>query len=147
MIETGTNPGEQLDAYFDELYLHYGQGEAWKPFPGTQEALATLAKHYRTFVFSNFDERLLPILQAWKLDTHLSGILFSTALGASKPDPAAFSAALKAANADAACSLHVGDDPHADGEGAQQSGLAFFQISPPEVDLNTLLRFLGKHPD
>ena len=147
LTQLDRHPGAAFDPYFSDLFQHYATPAAWRPFPGTHEALAMLAKHYRIFVFSNFDERLVSILKAWRLDTHLSGILFSTALGASKPDPEAFSAALNAANANPKTTLHVGDDLQADGQGARDSGLAFFHVYPPAQDLQALLKFLQKQPD
>ena len=53
----------------------------------------------------------------------LDGVVTSAAVGARKPDPAIFAAALELAGCDPAEALHVGDTPAEDVAGARAAGI------------------------
>ncbi len=136
-----------MDAYFQDLYHYYGTAQAWTPYPEVTSVLESLSGDYELYVFSNFDQRLVQVMDALGLTRYFKALLHSTALGACKPDPKAFHAALQAASAKPEFTLHVGDDPIADGEGAAAAGIAFFPLSRPETTLNDLLKNLQTGPD
>ncbi len=64
-------------------------------------------------------------------------------MGADKPDPFIFQRALELTNATAHESLHVGDDPVRDWQGAAAAGLRVFELERPRRSLRDLLATLG----
>ena len=60
---------------------------------------------------------------AWASRDELDGVVTSAAVGARKPDPAMFEAALEIAGCSADEALHVGDTPAEDVAGAQAAGI------------------------
>jgi len=115
---------EPAAACFDELYAHYAGAEAWRVFPDVAPALAGLrGRGVRLAVVSNFDGRLPALLAALGLAPSFDAVVHSTAVGAAKPDAAIFRAALAALDVPAAATIHVGDDVHADVDGARAAGL------------------------
>jgi putative hydrolase of the HAD superfamily len=97
---------------------------AFVPFP---EVPATLAawrgRGLRLVVASNWDVSLHDVLRRTGLDALLDGVVTSAEVGASKPDPALFAAALAVADASPAEALHVGDALGEDVEGARAAGI------------------------
>ncbi|KAL5526787.1 hypothetical protein ACEPAF_8512 [Sanghuangporus sanghuang] len=90
-IGTASTP-EENDAFGGSI-------AKWPAFPDTAEALASLKKHYKLIVLSNVDNHSFntfsrPILES-KGGT-FDIVLTAQDLGAYKPDPANFKAALKA---------------------------------------------------
>jgi FMN phosphatase YigB (HAD superfamily) len=57
----------------------------------------------------------------------------SQRVGAEKPDPAIFRAALTALNAAPERAVMVGDSLRRDGEGARRSGMGFIWVAPEDV--------------
>jgi putative hydrolase of the HAD superfamily len=130
------------DAYFEELFESYAMPNAWRPFPEAAEVLESLqSSKLRLFVLSNFDARLLPVLDGLGLSQHFEAIFYSGAIGHAKPSPEIFHHALCSAGLQAAHCLHVGDDPHADWEGARTAGLRVFELDREHNDLRALLDF------
>jgi putative hydrolase of the HAD superfamily len=72
---------------------------------------------------SNWDVSLPEVLDRVKLLKHLDGVVTSADVGARKPDPRIFQAALRLARCEAAAALHVGDTPEEDLEGARAAGI------------------------
>ena len=60
---------------------------------------------------------------------------FSDELGIRKPDPMMFMTALRAVDGEAATSVHVGDDPILDVQGARAAGLKAIQVVGNESDV------------
>jgi putative hydrolase of the HAD superfamily len=110
--------------FFDELYEFFRGGKAWKLFADTAPTLAALKSRGLTLaVISNFDSRLDDVLRALGIDHYFDAIHLSTRLGAAKPDPAIFRAALDYHKVEAGHALHVGDSWREDIEGAVAAGL------------------------
>ena len=94
------------------------------PFPEVPGALARLrADGTRLVVASNWDVSLHDVLERTGLRALLDGVVTSAEVGASKPDPAVFLAALDVAGVPAAEALHVGDSFVEDVEGARAAGI------------------------
>jgi HAD superfamily hydrolase (TIGR01549 family) len=72
---------------------------------------------------SNWDYSLPDVLARVGLADELDGVVTSAAVGARKPDPRLFEAALKVAGCAADEALHVGDTPTEDVEGAKAAGI------------------------
>jgi putative hydrolase of the HAD superfamily len=128
---------------FDRLYAHYAQASAWRLYDEVKAALETLASRFRLIVLSNFDRRLLSIFDGHGLMPLMEKIILSSEVGASKPHPRMFQAALQAAGVPASECLHVGDDPKCDVEGAALAGMRFFAVQRPESGLDVLVKLLN----
>lgn len=96
----------------------------FRPYLDARPALEhARAQGLRIVVASNWDISLPHLLEAIGLAPLLDGVVCSAAVGARKPDPALFAAALELAGAGPADALHVGDDVVADVQGAIGAGL------------------------
>jgi len=114
----------QFDACFAELFDVYARAAAWRVFPEVPEALrAFRARGLRVGVVSNFDARLVGLLEHLGLAPLVDRAVHSTRVGVAKPDPAIFQAALEALGVAPSEALHAGDEVVADVEGALAAGL------------------------
>ena len=77
----------------------------------------------RVLAVSNWDAGLAGVLQEVGLLSLLDGVVSSAQVGAAKPDPAIFRAALARAGVAAAHAVHVGDSPAEDVLGARAVGI------------------------
>lgn len=131
-------PESTLDALFDGLYQHYARAEAWSVFEDVLPALEDLAQDHRLLVLSNFDRRLHSILGGHGLMRFFDKVIISSEVGAAKPHPRMFHAALAAAGCQPGQALHIGDDARCDLGGAQACGIQAFQVKRPENGLGAL---------
>jgi putative hydrolase of the HAD superfamily len=93
--------------------------------PGVHETLARLAAHGLALaVVANWDFSLHDQLRLHGLERWLGAVVLSAELGAAKPDPAPFRAALRRLGVEPGRALHVGDD-EADEQGAAAAGMRF----------------------
>lgn len=96
----------------------------FRAFPDALPLLRTLrARGVRAVAASNWDASLPEGLERTGLAPYLDGAVSSAVVGASKPDPAVFRAALDHAGCEAAEAFHVGDSMQADVEGARAAGI------------------------
>jgi putative hydrolase of the HAD superfamily len=141
----GSSPAPDAFAKaFDDLYHHYAKAEAWELHDDTLPALAEMARGSRLLVLSNFDRRLRSILRGLNINDVFDHIIVSSEVGAAKPHPRMFQAALRLADAPAEECLHVGDDLHADCEGARAADIACFLLERPRITLRTLKEKLAQ---
>jgi len=113
-----------FDACFAELFDFYARAAAWRVFADAPEALRALrARGLRVGVVSNFDTRLIGLLDQLGLAPLVDRIVHSTRAGVAKPDPAIFHLALEALGVPPAEALHAGNEVVADVEGARAAGL------------------------
>ena len=113
-----------FDAYFDRLYAYFAQPNAWGLYDEVLPLLQTLrARGISSAVVSNFDSRLLPILQGLGVSELVGGVVYSTAANSAKPDAGIFRQATALLDLPAAHCLHLGDHPIADYQGARAAGL------------------------
>jgi len=113
-----------VDAALDELFTHYAGAGAWRVFPEVAGVLGTLrARGLRLAVASNFDGRLVPLLDALGLGRLLDAAAYSSEAGSAKPDPGIFRAALARVGVAPADALHVGDGLVEDVFGARAAGM------------------------
>ena len=95
-----------------------------RPYPETVAVLESLRGRMRLVVVTNgTEEHQRAKLDASGLTGHFDAIVTSGAVGASKPDPAIFRAALAAVGCRPDHAAMVGDNPLRDIAGAQQAGL------------------------
>ncbi len=97
---------------------------AFAPFPETVEVLTVLRERgHPLAVVSNWDVSLREVLERTGLAPLVDAVAISSELGAAKPSPRPFQAALAALGADAAGALHVGDTYEEDVAGARAAGV------------------------
>ena len=93
-------------------------------FPDALPLLRALkARGVRVVAASNWDASLPDALARAGLAPYLDGAVSSAVVGAAKPDPAVFHAALELAGCDSDEAFHVGDSPDGDVEGARTAGV------------------------
>jgi putative hydrolase of the HAD superfamily len=127
------------DAFFEAAYSHFAEAGVWELYPEVIEVLETLRPRFDLAVISNFDGRLRMILEHLGVSQYFSHILLSSELGADKPDPEIYRRALRLSNVAPGETLHVGDDPVRDWEGASDAGLSVFRLERPRNSLRDLL--------
>jgi REG-2-like HAD superfamily hydrolase len=93
----GLLPRVDFDRFFDLAWRWFGSASAWRVFDDVRPTLRALqAAGVPLAVFSNWDRRLIPVLEAMSLDDFFARVVVSSALPAAKPDPAAYQAAADA---------------------------------------------------
>jgi HAD superfamily hydrolase (TIGR01549 family) len=107
--------------------------EAYAAFARTRPLLEALRGRYRLGVVSNFYGNLEAVCHSAGLAPLFGVIVDSHRIGAEKPDPAIFRAALEPLCAKAETTLFVGDSLRRDREGARGIGMGFLWIAPREV--------------
>jgi FMN hydrolase / 5-amino-6-(5-phospho-D-ribitylamino)uracil phosphatase len=107
---------EAVEGAFDILFAARNRVT---PFEDCVPALKNLSRHFRLFAVSNGNADLNLCGVASFFDGHIT----ARAAGAAKPDPRIFAELLAAAKVAAEQIVHVGDDPHADVDGAARAGL------------------------
>ena len=131
-------PAQVMGPLFSDLYDFFARPAAWAVYEDVRPALDRLKPHFRLLVLSNFDQRLRQILQGHGLLGYFEDVIISSEIGASKPHPRIFEAALLRAGVDAASCLHVGDDEKADAAGAEGQGIPHFLVRRPGAGLEEL---------
>jgi putative hydrolase of the HAD superfamily len=132
---------EIFETLFGALYGHFAHARAWHLYDDVVPALEALHGCVRLFVLSNFDGRLRKILQGLGLAPFFERVIVSSEVGAGKPHPRMFEAALQAAGVGPHQCVHAGDEESADVLGPQALGIPALRIARPEV---TLLDVVGK---
>ena len=96
----------------------------FRPFADALPLLRTLREREVSVVAaSNWDASLPDALERTGLAPYLDGAVSSAVVGAPKPDPAVFHAALELAGCEASEAFHVGDSPGGDVAGATAVGI------------------------
>lgn len=96
----------------------------FRPYPDAAPALRELRRRgLRLVVASNWDCSLAGVLADTELGPLLDAVVTSATVGADKPSPLLFRAALDAAGCAAAEAIHVGDSPNGDVRGAAAAGI------------------------
>lgn len=141
----------RFDEFFDEIFERFRRSEFWRVYDDVEPALSELKQRgLKLGVISNFDSRLYGVLRACKLSRFFDSVYISTRVGAAKPDPVIFQAALGHHRISPSQAWHVGDSLREDIEGAQAAGLKAFLIdrrgeqrsAAGYVSLSSLLQLL-----
>ena len=115
---------QQFDEYFNELFAYFAEPKTWTLYPEVIETLSALEERGIVLsVISNFDSRLITILEGLGLARWFEHIFISSRVGYAKPDRQIFHTALKQHNLKAGEALHVGDSEDKDLQGAHKAGL------------------------
>ena len=144
-----------FDTFFDELYWLFARPTVWRLFPECQDVLQRLHQQgYLLGIISNWDIRLLEILQGHHLMQYIQHVSISAVVGWEKPHAEIFRHATAAVGVSPGRSLHIGDSLQADVQGAQQAGLqplwlqrdGFTPGDHPSIrDLYGVLTWLEQH--
>ena len=118
------NGFQRFDDYFAELFAYFAQPDAWALYPEVAETLSVLERRGLVLsVISNFDSRLIGILQGLGAAHWFEHIFVSSRVGYAKPDRQIFHTALERHSLEAGDALHVGDSEEKDLLGANRAGL------------------------
>ena len=118
------SPFVRFEEYFAELFAYFASPNAWTLYPEVLETLTSLKEHDLILdVISNFDSRLVRILDGLGAGAQFENIFVSSRVGYAKPDGRIFNAALSCHGLAPAQALHVGDSEINDLRGANQAGL------------------------
>ncbi len=138
-------PPEIREEIVEELYAHYGRGEAWRLYPEVREVLESLqASGLPLGVLSNWDRRARRVLADLGLIRYFSGIFLGAELGAFKPDPRFYRLVVERLRCPATAILLVGDDPENDGAAPRSCGFPSWVLRRPEMGLESLPRLLAQ---
>ena len=107
--------------------------EMFAAFARNRPVLEALGERYRLGVVSNFYGNLEAACERAGLAPLFGVMTDSQRVGAEKPEPAIFHAALSALNAAPETAVMVGDSLRRDCEGARRSGMGFVWIAPESV--------------
>lgn len=125
-----------FDKIFTELFSHYASGSAWKLFPETKAVLSDFRQlGVKMAVASNFDSRLQLVLNELGVSDYFDIILTSADVGARKPDPAIALKILELSATNPTDCCLAGDSIKADGGTANASGIEFFHVDRPNLNL------------
>ena len=118
------SPFVRFEEYFAELFAYFASPNAWTLYPEVLETLTSLNERGLILdVISNFDSRLVRILDGLDAGEQFENIFVSSRVGYAKPDGRIFNAALSYHGLAPAQALHVGDSEINDLRGANQAGL------------------------
>ncbi|MCD6068809.1 MAG: yfnB [Bacteroidetes bacterium] len=107
-------------------------------FPGTLEILDYLGKKYKLHIITNGFAEIQHIkLKNCAIDRYFSEIVISEEVGFNKPDKRIFDKAIERAVTKHEHSLMIGDDWHADVEGASAAGIKSIFFNPRKKPFNT----------
>jgi putative hydrolase of the HAD superfamily len=140
-------PGLDLDSVREAML----RSIRFNAFDDAAPALAELRRRgLRTVVASNWDCSLPEALERAGLRSLLDGVAASAVVGAAKPAPELFRAALELAGADPGEAVHVGDSLEKDVEGARAAGLGAVLLardgSAPRAREVPVIRSLAELP-
>lgn len=124
----------RFDEYFISLFEYFRLPGAWTVYPEVEGVLDELERRgKRLAIISNFDSRLEELLAGLGLRGYFDAVHLSTRIGAAKPDPAIFRAALDHHAIPASEAIHVGDSLREDVEGASAAGLGAIWLDRASV--------------
>ncbi|MEV0071745.1 HAD family hydrolase [Amycolatopsis sp. NPDC050768] len=143
LSRSGVPHRDQAEALYNRLITP----SEWTPYPDTEAALKLGAAGGRKVgVLSNIAFDIRPAFTQRGWDTHVSSFVLSFEVGAVKPQPEIFRAAIDQLGVGAEETLMIGDSEEADG-GARALGCAFELVDPlPTAERpDALLGALRKH--
>jgi len=119
-----------FNAFFVEIYHYFGTGEPWYIFPDTIDSLTRWSdRKIELGIISNFDSRLLEVLNHLDLNQFFTSITISSTAGFAKPDVNIFHLALRKHHLAPHQAWHIGDSVTEDYVGAKNAGLRSFCLN------------------
>jgi putative hydrolase of the HAD superfamily len=135
-------PDDALADTVSALMSEFTVGGLWtRAIPGARDALAALGElDVAIAIVSNSDGTVEALLREYEVcqvgpgpGVRVDAVLDSTVVGAAKPDPEIFRAALAAVGVEPAAAIHVGDTPGADVDGAVAAGVVPVLVDPLDL--------------
>lgn len=121
--------GDVSPQLFDAIYDRFAQSDAWLIYDDVIPTLQNLESlGLKLAVISNWDDRLVPLLEKLGLATYFDHIIVSAVHGTHKPDPQIFHHAADLLEVPIDRILHLGDSQREDVEGATAAGAAARRI-------------------
>jgi putative hydrolase of the HAD superfamily len=115
--------------FFAQLYDHFATADPWYIYPDVLLALEKWrSQGIELGIISNFDSRLKSVLEALNLKNYFQSVTISSEVGAAKPDPQIFQAALAKHGCKPEAAWHIGDSSTEDYEGAKAVGMQAYLI-------------------
>jgi putative hydrolase of the HAD superfamily len=128
---------DDFNAFFSEIYHYFGTGEPWCIFPDTIDSLTRWSdRGIELGIISNFDSRLLEVLNFLDLDQFFTSITISSTAGFAKPDANIFHLALRKHHLAPHQAWHIGDSVTEDYTGAKNAGFRSFCLNRQGHSLN-----------
>lgn len=116
--------------FFAEVYLYFSTKDPWYIFPDTINSLNKWRNlKVQLGIISNFDSRLINLLNILNLSQFFTSITISSLAGVAKPDPNIFNIALDKHNIIAQQAWHIGDSLIEDYQGAENAGISPFWLN------------------
>ena len=115
-----------FEHYFEIVYEAFSRKDHWHVFDDVVSSgiFEKLKKSGVTLgVVSNWDSRLHTILKSTNLAGYFDFILASAEVGSAKPDKTIFVEALRRSGVNSKEVCHIGDEPYADIQGANNAGI------------------------
>jgi len=114
----------RFDDYFSALFEHFSKPKTWTLYPETKQVLRELRQSGLTLaVITNFDSRVLGILEGLGVSSCFDSVFLSSKVGYAKPAREIFQSALRYHSLRPEEAMHVGDSPVHDVAGAAAAGL------------------------
>jgi HAD superfamily hydrolase (TIGR01509 family) len=113
--------------------------ESAAAFTRNRPVLEVLRERYRLGIVSNFYGNLEAVCHSAGLASLFAVLVDSHRVGAEKPDPAIFHAALATLRSIPERTVFVGDSLRRDREGARRTGIRFIWIAPKDVQTAEVL--------
>ena len=121
---------EDFDEFYAGLYGYFETSAPWQVYSDTLSSLARWqSMGIALGVISNFDSRLYRVLTVLGLADYFQSVTISTEVGAAKPSPAIFKAALAKHQCTPQEAWHVGDSEAEDYAGAESVGMRAILIA------------------
>jgi len=128
-----------FDSFFEEVWQYYDTPQAWSLYPEVPAVLEQWQRQeVQLAVVSNFDKRLIHVLEGLNLEHFFSAIIHSSLAGAAKPDSKIFRTCLNLLGMQANEVLHVGDSWQDDVMGALGAGLPVAWVKRDGAQLDQL---------
>ncbi|MDX1919785.1 MAG: HAD-IA family hydrolase [Candidatus Caenarcaniphilales bacterium] len=126
-----------FERFVEHLYEALAEDHAWVTFSDVLPCLEALKqKNKRMIVFSNFDERLIKILEDLGIAKYFEQIICSTQIGYAKPDPKAFLRVAELVQLKPEEILHIGDSYENDYLGSQRAGMQSILLDRKNVEID-----------
>jgi putative hydrolase of the HAD superfamily len=123
--------------FFAEVYQYFSTIDPWYVFSDTFESLNKWRdRGVQLGIISNFDTRLIEVLNGLNLADFFTSITISSLAGHAKPDQNIFQIALDQHEINAQQAWHIGDSLIADYQGAKSAGISPFWLNRQAQSLN-----------
>ncbi len=123
---------EDRAALAQDCFDEFAKAECWSLYPDVLDTLEKLKAHgLRLCICSNWDKRLLSVLEEIKLIHHFDEIFISSIIGFEKPDTRVFTTMLDTLKIEPHELLHIGDSAIDDIQGAASAQVDALIIRRP----------------